>query len=285
MQGEVVRIERYRAVSRVVFALVPVNLLLFGVKLYVGLSSNSIAIYSDAVNNLFDGLSALVTAAALWSMLRKTDARSPGQLKKTEQLFSFLLSVVVTFTGFYFAYCSLERFMYPTPVWFTGLYLGALVATALVKLGLFFYLRKKTRTVPSPVLSALAADSLLDFFITLMTVATLLLSLTGTFSFDALFGLVISTVIVVSAVKSVLAAAAILVDYVPQKDRDAVGEILSAVPEENLREVRFYRDGTHTECAVYISAVPENAVSLRRETFETCHIHLDFIEKTEESES
>ena len=62
----------YRRIAIITAALAPVNFLLFGVKLYIGLASNSVAIYSDGVNNLLDALSLTVTAAALFLSLGKT---------------------------------------------------------------------------------------------------------------------------------------------------------------------------------------------------------------------
>ena len=49
------------------------NLLLFGVKLYVGLAANSITVFSDAVNNLFDALSGGVSFAGLFAISRMAD--------------------------------------------------------------------------------------------------------------------------------------------------------------------------------------------------------------------
>ena len=102
------------------------NFLLFTAKLYVGLSSDCISVYSDGVNNFFDSLTGILSFALLFSLAKKTDAVTVYRIKKTEQLLSFVISATVAFSAFYFAYNSLERFTYPTPVTF-AVYLASFV--------------------------------------------------------------------------------------------------------------------------------------------------------------
>ncbi len=260
-----------RAVCRVSLLILTVNFLLFGVKLYIGLAANSISIFSDAVNNLFDALSVGLTFAVLRLMLRAADKNTENMLQKSEQLFSFLISIIVTFTGLYFAYSAAERFMYPAPVWYTPLYLWALIATALVKLGLAALLRRLNRKLGSPVLKMIGFDSLLDFFITCFTVLTLLLSGAEHFSFDALFGLAISIAIIVPAVRMLRASGAALINYVPAETRQTVNAILDETgAAQNLLYVKYLRMGDETECCAFFSAPPAEPEPLcRRVRLET----------------
>ncbi len=203
------------------------NLALFLVKLYVGLSSNSISIYSDAVNSLFDSLSGLITFLCLAYIL-KTVSKSNAIIKKTEQLLSFIMSIVVVFVGFYFAYSSLERLMYPTPVWYLTKFLVLISLTAVVKLILFFVFREVSKKAGSPVIRVMAFDSLLDFFITCSTILSLTLSQYVNFALDAVFGIVISVMIIVSAVKLMISRAAFLINFVSIQKRKAVESIINS---------------------------------------------------------
>ena len=240
-----------------------INLVLFGVKLYIGLATNSIAIYSDAVNNLLDSLSVLLTFVCLRIMLRTADRNSRTVLRKGEQIFSFLIAIITVLTGLYFAYSSLERFMYPTPVWYTMTYLYVLVFTAAVKLGMFFLLRMAYRYTQSPVMKITAYDSLLDFFITAVTVLTLILSGTRSFSFDALFGLLISVMIVVPAVKIVIAAGAALINYVPAALRARVNAVCEEQQlADQLLYIKYMRDGDETEGYAFFQTVDFDADAL-----------------------
>ena len=256
--------EKTRRVLRVCVCIFIVNFLLFGVKLYIGLATNAISIYSDAVNNLFDALSVGLTFTVLRLMVKAADKNTSDMLQKSEQLFSFLISIIIVFTGLYFAYSALERFLYPTPVWYTPLYLAVLVGTALVKLGLFFLLRRMNRDLASPVLDMIRFDSLLDFCITCFTVMTLLLSGVETFSFDALFGLVISVLIVVPAVRMLRQSGADLINYVPADKRAEVNALLDeAGLGDSLQAVRYRRCGETTECCVYVTAPVPDGDALR----------------------
>lgn len=207
------------------------NLILFFVKLYVGLCSNSISIFSDAVNNLFDSLSGLLTLICLAAVMRSSAASLKSTVKKTEQLLSFLMAIIVACAGFYFAYSSLERFMYPTPVWYAEKYLIMLVLTAVAKNAMFAVYRLWGRKISSPVLKVMSVDCILDFFITAVTMLTLLLSKNESYAFDAVFGVVISTVIVVSAVKMIISEAKKLINFVPKDRRDAAENALKPLGE------------------------------------------------------
>lgn len=217
-----------------------VNFVLFGVKLYIGLSTNSIGIFSDSVNNLFDSLSGMLTFVCLTAAIRSKDLSSAALVGKTEQLCSFIMAIAITFTGLYFAYTSLERFMYPTAVWFTPLYAGVLLGTAAVKLLAFFYLRTLAKKEKSSVAKLMMTDCVLDFGITMVTALTLYVSYKGTYAVDAAAGLAISAVIVVSAVKSVISAGGNLINRVPVKNREAFRLALkNSGLEESVSSVRF----------------------------------------------
>ena len=184
-----------------------VNILLFGIKLYIGLSTNSISIYSDAVNNMFDSLSGMLTFICVMLIARSGSDIKIRETERAELLFGFIISVIVTITGFVFVYSSIERFMYPTPVWYTNLYLVILFATSAVKLLMFAYYRRIMKTLDSDVLKAMKLDSILDFFISLLASLSLVLSGTGTFAFDAVFGVVIGVVISVFGIRETISDA------------------------------------------------------------------------------
>lgn len=219
------------------------NFVLFGVKLYIGLAANSITVYSDAVNNLFDSLSGGISFAGLFALSRAADLSAAHTLKKGEQLFSLVIAVILTFTALYFFYSSLERLVNPWPVNFTPLHVWALLGTALAKLGMLFVYRRGNRKTPSGVLRLMAMDCLLDLFITLTAVFTLWLSARGAFRADAVCGVGISIAIAVPAVKSVISNAASLVGFAPAKIRSAVNSVLGeAVAGGAITALRYERD-------------------------------------------
>lgn len=217
-----------------------VNFALFLIKLYIGLSSNSIAIYSDAMNSLSDFLSCFVSIACILAVKRFSEKKLGYVADKTEQLLSFVLSVTVLAVGLGFAYSSLERFMYPTPVWFSQKYFFIILLSASAKLILYLILRFAERKNDSPVIKVMKADSLLDFFVTSVTLASFTLTRYTEFSVDAVCGLLISVFICVQAVKLVVATVSKLLDKPPKEKAEKLEEILSGFGNKaEVERLRF----------------------------------------------
>ncbi len=230
-------------------------------KLYVGLSSNSISIYSDGVNNFFDSLTGILSFALLISLARQTNPLAAYRTKKTEQLLSFIISVTVAFSAFYFAYNSLERLTYPTPVSFAVKYLTIILVTAAVKLIMFALLRLYAKKSGSAVVGLISLDSLLDFFITSVTALTLILSVDGKYAFDALCGMGISGVILFTAVKNIISALSFLMESPAKEKREALAELLEGI---DIKAVSFNLSEEKEEVYIKINAAEETE-SLARE--------------------
>lgn len=254
-----------------------VNLLLFAVKLYIGLSLNSISIYSDGVNNLFDSLSGGLALGCLLFLSADKTLISKGLVRNCENLLSFIMSVIVGIAGFSFAYSSLERLMYPTPVWYREKYLYILIATALVKLIMHFIFKALGRKTTSPVIRVMTFDSLLDFFVTAGTVMTLLASKQGSYSFDAFCGIGISVIILISAIKMVISSAAQLIGYIPKEKREFLeATLIQEAGKENIKSITVFDGGDKTQAQAELSActaISEEAlIKIKNETGITVHI-------------
>lgn len=220
-----------------------VNLILFFVKLYIGLRTNSISIYSDAVNNALDSLSGGIAFVGLSAAVKGSNGAFDGAVNKTEQLLSFIISLTVTGAGCYFAYNSLERLMYPTPIWFETLYVWVIAATAAVK-GLMFlfylHIEKKTK---SPVAGVIKTDCILDMFITLITIATLIVSKYETYAVDAYCGIAISVIIIVSAVKMLISNARALINYVRPEAKQQIKAVFDEYSDSvDLIKITYLTD-------------------------------------------
>lgn len=231
------------SIIKVISAGVVFNLILFLTKLYVGLSVNSICIWSDAMNNLADTLSCIVSLVFMYIAMRVGKNGISYVINKAEQLLSFVLAIVVAAVGFSFAYSSLERFMYPTPVWFSTKYFIVILATALAKLGMFLFYRFFSAKTSSPVIRVLAADSILDFFITTATLISFTLTRYTEFTIDAVFGIIISIIIVVNAIRMIKQSASSLLNIVSREKRDKFEEVISSFDSiEKNGEISYYID-------------------------------------------
>ncbi len=187
----------------------------------------------------------------------QTDISSKSYISKAEELLTFVMSVIIGITGFCFAYSSVERLMYPTSVSYRTQYLFILIATAIAKLIMFSVFRTLNRKSNSDILKVMSTDCILDFFITSVTVMTLLISTYGSYAADAICGIVISIIITVSAVKMIFTACSKLIGYVPTKKREAFLSALSEILDEDLIEsVGFSVSVGKTEAFVYSAEYP-----------------------------
>lgn len=225
----------------------------------MGLSSNSISIYSDGVNNFFDSLTGVLSFVMLSSLIKEVNAFSAFRLKKTEQLLSFIISVTVAFTAFYFAYNSLERLTYPTPVTYSVRYLLIIAFNALIKLIMFAVLRKLSFSTGSKVVWLISLDSLLDFFVTAVTVLTLLLSKDGKYTVDAFCGIGISVTILFTAIKNVLSSVRLLTQSPEKEKREALQQILEDIA---VTDISFNINGEVTEAYIKIQNCEEEKASV-----------------------
>ena len=268
-----------------------INFVLFGAKLYVGLSVNSICIWSDAINNLADALSCLASLGfSVWSV-RLGQAAQREVPEKSEQLLAFLLSAVVAFVGVSFAYSSLERLIYPAPVWFSVKYFFIVLLTVFVKLFLFFFYRAWGKKTGSRVLRVLQADSLMDCVITTATLLSFTLTRWLEFAVDAMFGLVISVILLIGAAKLLVTHLRALLNVVPAETREQVEAAVSACNAVADCTNIQYHIGRNDETAAFVFAscnpelpqeVCQHALqALAQQTLEQTGVALRFVLQTE----
>lgn len=255
------------------------NFILFAVKLYIGLGTNSISIYSDAVNNMFDSVSGAVAFAFLCGLLKNSSEGTGSMLKKSEQLCSFVISVTVVAAGFYFAYTSLERLIYPTPVWFSTLYAAVVSATAVAKAVMFFVYSAFEKKSGSPVVRVMKFDCILDMFITAVSVLTLVVSQYSDYAVDAVCGLVISLVILISAAKMLVSNAKKLINYVPSAAREAVSAILADYSEKiTVKELDYQNDGDSVACCLLLQYNDKDLLEqIKQRCLEETNVRISFV--------
>lgn len=250
--------------------LLVVNFLLFAVKLYVGLSSNSISIYSDGINNLLDGSSAAVGLISIYVLNKSRDLSFSPRSGKTEQLLSFILSALIILTGLIFLFNSIERLMYPAPVWFTVSYFCIVAFTAVVKLLLFVFLKRQSRKNESPVIRVMSLDSLTDFFITTVTLVTLWVSQNGGYAFDAVGGIAVSVIILISGVRSFIDNLTGLIGFPEKAVRQKAEEVLAAYVTENSYIEFSFCEGKRllfkTDASISVEEAKQLKEILKKET-------------------
>lgn len=184
------------------------NFILFAVKLYVGISSNILCIYCDAINNLGDCLSCTIAVIGFILILKLNETKG----KRAEALAGFVIGIIVAVTGAICIYNGLERFIYPVLVSFSFKFAVLIAVTAVIKLLMGFIYIGINKKSPSPVLKAMIMDSFLDFGITLISLMGFYLIEKINFAADGLFGMIIGIMIFGCASKSVFEQAKYLIN-------------------------------------------------------------------------
>lgn len=183
------------------------NFILFLVKLYVGISSNSLSIYCDAINNLGDTFACIIAVIGFVLIKRMSDLYA----NRAQSLATFVISMIIAVTGGYFIYNGIERLMYPLPVSYSKKYVIIIIATVFAKIimGAMYTLFNKSHS--SAVLKAMILDSFLDCFITLFALMSLVLIAKVNFAIDGIFAIITGSIITITAIKNVVSQAKYLI--------------------------------------------------------------------------
>ena len=154
------------------------NLLLFAGKLLAGTLSGSVSITADAVNNLSDASSSLVTLLGFKMAERPADAEHPYGHARMEYLSGLLVAILILIIGVELGKSYIQKILHPEAVEFSVLTLCILVGSILMKLWMCLFCRKLGKRIQSTTLEATAADSRNDV---ITTAAVLLGCLAGHF--------------------------------------------------------------------------------------------------------
>lgn len=194
------------------------DLLLFIVKIYIAISTNSISIYVDSLNSLADTFVCLFAFIGFIVSAIEPNEKYPFGYGKAEELINLLLSTVILMTGFVFVYTSLQRLMYPVPVWYSTKYAATIGGTALVKLIMGIIFNRIDKKYKSDIIKNLSVDSFLDFFMSFCIVISFTLTSKFGYAIDSVMGLVASVIIIISGSKSFSASCKIIIG---KRDGDA----------------------------------------------------------------
>ena len=172
------------------------NLLLCLGKLLAGTLFGSIAIMADALNNLSDASSNVVSLIGFRLAAKAPDAEHPYGHARYEYLAGLVVSVTILGIGFSLLKESVVKVFHPTPVVFSWLSVGVLAASILVKLWMSGFNRTIGRTIGSETLMATAADSRNDVLTTgAVLISTVVCSLTGWARLDGIKGVAVAAFI------------------------------------------------------------------------------------------
>ena len=177
------------------------NVLLAAFKAGVGLLSNSIAILLDAINNLSDALSSVITIIGAKLAGKLPDKKHPLGHGRIEYLSSMLVSALVLYAGITALIESVKKIIHPEVAHYSLLTLIILAVAIIVKLLLGKYVKTKGKQVNSGALIASGSDASFDAILSASVLACALLHLWWHVSLEAYMGVAISLVIIKAGIE------------------------------------------------------------------------------------
>lgn len=176
------------------------NALLFGAKILVGTLSGSLAITADAMNNLMDASSSVVTLVGFKLAERPADEDHPYGHARFEYLSGLTVAALILLVGVELAKGSLDKILHPAAVDMSGVTVGVLAGSIALKFWLSRFNTKLGKLIGSGTLEATAADSRNDCIATGAVLLSALLQMFTPWRLDGWFGMAVALFILYSGV-------------------------------------------------------------------------------------
>ncbi|MBQ1438804.1 MAG: cation transporter [Solobacterium sp.] len=212
-------VSRSREIVRASIVGIGVNVLLAGLKAVIGLLTHSIAVILDAVNNLSDALSSLITIIGTRLAGKKPDKEHPLGYGRIEYLSALIISAIVLYAGITAFTESVKKIIQPETPQYTTVSLLLLAAAVGAKIFLGTYMKKVGARVNSGSLIASGSDALNDAVISTSVIVSAIIYLVTGLKLEAIVGAVIAVMIIKSGFELI---------------RDTLDDILGKRPDAEL---------------------------------------------------
>ena len=196
--------ERSKQIVRVSVIGILANLVLVAFKSAVGLITGSIAVILDAVNNLSDALSSVITILGTKLANKAPDKKHPYGYGRIEHISSVTIAVIVLLAGVTSFRESLDKIFHPEAASYSAVSLVIIAAAVLVKFFLGRYVKAQGEKLSSESLVASGTDASFDAIISLSTLVAAGVSLLWGLSIEGYLGAVISVVILKAGLEILL---------------------------------------------------------------------------------
>ena len=231
--------QRFKATKMASFLGIFFNLFLFVIKFIASVITSSQAMMADAINSLGDIFSSLMTLIGNKIASKPSDDDHNLGHGKAEYIYSLLISIVIIVVAVTLFKDSLESIIVKSNYTFSYMLIVVCIITIVIKLSLYFYTNKLSKSLNSLLLKANSKDHLYDAIITSINLLSIILTSFGIYFVDGLVGVLIALWILISGLKIFKESYDVLMDKAIDDDtKDKVLEVVKKYKE--VKEINHF---------------------------------------------
>ncbi|MGX8850148.1 cation diffusion facilitator family transporter [Amedibacillus sp. YH-ame10] len=235
------------------------NIVLCLIKFIAGTLAQSVSITADAINNLSDAGSSVISLVSFRLSSKPADEEHPFGHARYECIASMIVACLILILGAELIKTSFDKILHPQIVTFHWLSVGILGFSIGIKLWMYFYNKKYGKLIDSSIMQATAADSISDVMATSAVLVSSILSPLIHFNLDGYMGVVVACFIIYAGYGII---------------RDALNEILGQAPKEELvSEIAKHIEGTPGVLGMHDLIVHDYGP---RRLFASVHVEVDY---------
>lgn len=222
--------DREKVIIKTGIISVVVNVLLAATKGLVGLTTGSIAITLDAVNNFSDVLSSMVTIIGAKIAAKAPDREHPFGHGRIEYMSQLLVAMIILYAGITAFVESIKKIIHPESATYTEITFLLLIVAIITKILLGVYVKRKGKRVNSATLTASGQDALFDSVISTSVLISAIVFMLTKLMLEAYVGIFIALMIMKSGIE--ILGNAISETLGTRTDRDISEAIKASIREE-----------------------------------------------------
>ncbi len=222
--------EREKTIVKTSIIGIVTNLFLVGFKAFVGLVSNSIAVILDAVNNLSDAASSVVTIIGAKLGAKQPDKKHPLGYGRIEYLSSMVVAALVLYAGITSLVESIKKIIHPEAAEYNTVSIVIISVAIVVKLILGMFVKGKGKKVNSGALTASGSDALFDAILSASVLASVIVYQIWGISLEAYVGAVIALFIIKAGIEMMIENVNDIIGK--REDAETVRELKEIICEE-----------------------------------------------------
>ena len=238
-----------------------VNLFLSIFNLVIGIVTNSMSIISDALNNVTDTGSSIVTMIGFKLSQKEVDNEHPWGHGRMEYITAFIVDILIILVGVELLQNSVDKIIHPVMPTVNGVVIFLLVVAILVKLWLFVFYSKIAKRIDSSAIKATAYDSISDCVSTFVVLFSSVISLIFGITIDGYVSILVAIFILITGVKALKETIDILLGSKPDKEFiDQISEFVKKYPMiAGIHDIMVHDYGPGRKIVSFHAEVPADA--------------------------